>query len=142
MSIAQTAGQFTFGYLSDKKTSLNTLLTASASLAAISTLSIWGPAHSVSPLVLFALVYGFFAAGYTAMWARMATAVSDEPAAAQAVFGMFNFGKGVGNVAAGPISAAVLRWETADAGYGLGVYKSVVVFAGVCLLVRKREGRK
>ncbi|KAF2624211.1 MFS general substrate transporter [Macroventuria anomochaeta] len=109
MSVSQIAGQFTFGYLSDKRTSVNALITVSVSIAAIATLSAWGLARSIAPLILFALLYGFFGAGYTAMWARMATAVSEEPSAAQAIFGMFNFGKGVGNIAAGPISAGLLR---------------------------------
>ncbi|KAF1925464.1 MFS general substrate transporter [Didymella exigua CBS 183.55] len=135
MSVAQVAGQFTFGYLSDKRTSVNALITLSASVAAIATLGAWGLARSVAPLVLFALLYGFFGAGYTAMWARMVTAVSEEPSAAQAIFGMFNFGKGVGNIAAGPISAGLLRWSSGDGGYGLGTYKAVVLFTGVCLLL-------
>lgn len=135
MSIAQVAGQFTFGYLSDKRTSVNTLITVSASVGAIATLGAWGLARSIAPLVLFALHYGFFGAGYTAMWARMVTAVSEKPSAAQAIFGMFNFGKGVGNIAAGPISAGLLRWSSGDGGYGLGTYKAVVLFTGVCLLL-------
>ncbi|KAF1350464.1 MFS general substrate transporter, partial [Lizonia empirigonia] len=68
MSVAQVAGQLTFGYLSDKRTSLNALLTLSASVAALATLTAWGLARSLSPLVCFALLYGFFGAGYTAMW--------------------------------------------------------------------------
>jgi MFS family permease len=135
MSVAQVAGQFTFGYLSDKRTSVNALITVSSSIAAIATLSAWGLARSIAPLVLFALLYGFFGAGYTAMWARMVTAVSEEPSAAQAIFGMFNFGKGVGNIAAGPISAGLLKWSSGDGGYGLGTYKAVVSFTGVCLLL-------
>ena len=135
MSVSQVAGQFTFGYLSDKRTSVNALITASASIAAIATLSAWGLARSITPLVLFALLYGFFGAGYTAMWARMVTAVSEEPSAAQAIFGMFNFGKGIGNIAAGPISAGLLSLSSDDAGYGLGTYKAVVLFTGVCLLL-------
>ncbi|XPS71869.1 hypothetical protein M3J09_004043 [Ascochyta lentis] len=133
MSISQVAGQFTFGYLSDKRTSLNALITLSASVAALATLTAWGLARSLAPLISFALLYGFFGAGYTAMWARMVTAVSSEPSAAQAMFGLFNFGKGIGNVAAGPISAGLLRWGSRDTGYGLGTYKAVVVFSGICL---------
>ncbi|KAH6619023.1 major facilitator superfamily domain-containing protein [Boeremia exigua] len=135
MSISQVAGQFTFGWLSDRRTSVNALISTSAAVAAIATLGAWGVARSMAPLVVFALLYGFFGAGYTAMWARMVTAVSEEPAAAQAMFGMFNFGKGVGNIAAGPISAGLLGWARGDAGYGLGTYKAVVLFTGVCLLL-------
>ncbi|PVH99950.1 MFS general substrate transporter [Periconia macrospinosa] len=93
MSIAQVAGQFGFGYLSDKKVSLNALISASSLTAAIATLSLWGLARSMLPLAVFAVLYGFFAAGYTAVWARMVTTISEEPSASQAMFGLFCAGK-------------------------------------------------
>jgi len=136
MSAAQVLGQFTFGYLSDGKVSLNMLITVSLSVAATATFSAWGVARSLPPLIFFALLYGFFGTGYTAMWARMVTAISDEPSASQAIFGLFCFGKGVGNVLAGPISAGLLRLSADDSsGYGRGIYKSVVLFTGVSLLL-------
>ena len=135
MSVSQVAGQFTFGYLSDRKLSLNALIMVSLSVAAIATFSIWGVARSLPPLIFFALLYGFFAAGYTAMWARMVTAISEEPSASQALFSLFCFGKGVGNVLAGPISAGLLRLSSDTGGYGHGMYKAVVIFTGVCLLL-------
>lgn len=136
MSVSQVAGQFTFGYLSDRKALLNGLLLISASIAATATLSTWGVAQSLPLLIVFALLYGFFGAGYTAMWGRMVTAVSEEPSQHQAMFCLFNFGKGIGNVMAGPISAALLKWSAnTHAGYGHGMYKTIVVFTGVCLLL-------
>jgi len=135
MSISQVAGQFTFGYLSDKKVSLNALMSLSLFVAATATFSSWGAARSLPPLIIFALLYGFFGAGYTAMWARMVTAIDDEPSASQAMFSLFCFGKGVGNVLAGPISAGLLRMSSNDTGYGHGMYRAVVVFTGVCLLL-------
>ena len=135
MSVSQVAGQFTFGYLSDKKSSLNALMVVSLSVAATATFAIWGLANSLPPLIFFALLYGFFGTGYTAMWARMVTAISEEPSASQTMFGLFCFGKGVGNVLAGPISAGLLRLSTDSHGYGHGAYKAVVIFTGVCLLL-------
>ena len=135
MSVSQVLGQFTFGYLSDRRTSLNGLILVSLSVAATATFSTWGVARSLPPLVFFALLYGFFGAGYTAMWARMVTAVSEEPSAAQAMFSLFNFGKGVGNVLAGPISGALLRPMTDVSDYGVGTYKTIVLFTGVCMLL-------
>lgn len=137
MSLSQVAGQFTFGYLSDKKLSLNALISVSLSVAAISTFGIWGVARSLTPLIFFVLLYGFFGAGYTAMWARMVIKISDEPSASQAMFSFFCFGKGVGNVLAGPISAGLLKLstDTRGYGYGYGTYKSIVIFTGVCLLL-------
>jgi predicted MFS family arabinose efflux permease len=135
MSVSQVAGQFTFGYLSDRSLPLNGLIMVSLSVAATATFSIWGLARSLLPLIFFALLFGFFGAGYTAMWARMATAISKEPSASQAMFGLLCFGKGVGNVLAGPISAGLLGLSSNTAGYGHGMYKAVVIFTGACLLL-------
>lgn len=134
MSVSQVAGQFTFGYLSDKL-SLNTLIMISSCVAATATLSVWGFARSMPPLIIFALLYGFFGAAYTAMWARMVIKVSDQPAASQAMFGLFNAGKGIGNVLAGPIGAGLINVSTRAGGYGLGTYKVLVLFTGVCWLL-------
>jgi MFS family permease len=133
MSMSQVAGQFTFGYLSDKKASVNALIAICSSVAAIATLGVWGLARSLVSLALFAVVYGFFGAGYTAMWARMVTGISDEPSASQAMFGLFCFGKGVGNILTGPISAGLSRWSSRSVGYGHGIYQAVVIFSGVSL---------
>jgi predicted MFS family arabinose efflux permease len=135
MSVSQVAGQLTFGYLSDKKLSVNLLMTVPLLVAATVTLSAWGLARSLLPLIFFVLLYGFFGAGYTAMWARMVTAVSDEPSASQAMFGLFCWGKGIGNVLAGPIGAGLLRRSNDTNGYGHGMYKAVVMFTGISLLL-------
>ena len=135
MSISQVLGQFTFGYLSDFRMPLDILITVSVSFASTATFSSWGVAQSLAPLIVFAMFYGFFGGGYTALWGRMVTAVSDEPTAHQAMFSVFNFGKGVGNVLAGPISAALLLPVIERGSYGLLRYKAIVVFTGVCLLL-------
>jgi len=135
LSISQVVGQFTFGYLSDKNLSLNMLMAVSLSVAATATFSTWGVARSFALLIFFALLYGFFGTGYTAMWARMVTAISAEPSASQAMFSIFCFGKGLGNVLAGPIGAGLLRASTDNGGYGYGTYRAVVIFTGVCLVL-------
>jgi predicted MFS family arabinose efflux permease len=135
MSVSQVAGQFTFGYLSDKKVSLSFLMLISLSVSAVATFGAWGAASSLAPLLIFAMLYGFFGAAYTSLWARMSTAISEDPAAAQTVFGTFNFGKGIGNVLAGPISAALLKASrNLSGGYG-GMYRAIVLFPGLCLLL-------
>ena len=66
----------------------------------------------------------------------MATAISEEPSVSQAMFSLFCFGKRVGNVMAGPISAGLLRLSAVDSGYGHGMYRAVVIFTGCTLLLR------
>lgn len=48
----------------------------------------WGLAHDLATLVIFSLLFGFFAYGFSSMRARMGTTVSEEPTAALATFGI------------------------------------------------------
>ncbi|KAK1857135.1 MFS monocarboxylate [Colletotrichum chrysophilum] len=134
MSVSQVAGQLTFGWLSDRKVPLEALTIVSTIISATSAFALWGLAHTLHLLIVFALVYGFFAAGFTAMWARMTTAVSTDSTAVPMIFSLFNFGKGVGNVLAGPISGNLLHHITSAESYGLVKYKGVVVFTGSCMV--------
>lgn len=135
MSVAQVLGQFCFGYLSDKsRIPLSLLVTSSAMAAGIAAYISWGLAKNFGVLSVFALIYGFFGAGYTAMWARMGTSVSSDPNAAFAAFGLLNFGKGVGNVLAGPIGGALLRNTISTGRYGVGRFDTVVLFTGSCMV--------
>jgi len=135
MSVAQVLGQFTFGFLSDGRIPVNILILASSAMAAIASLTLWGLAHSLGPLIFFALVYGFFGYGYLSMRVRMGTAITGDPTAALALFAVFCFGQGVGNVLAGPISSGLLSKMVDRADYGASRYKSVVIFTGCSMVV-------
>ncbi|KAG0650380.1 Riboflavin transporter MCH5 [Hyphodiscus hymeniophilus] len=133
-SVSQVLGQFSFGYVSDHRLPLNLLIITSTLISATACLALWGLARSLAVLVVFSFVYGFFAAGYVAMWARMGSAVTEEPTAALATFSLFCFGKGVGNVAAGPISASLIRSDLVIGSYGAMKYKAIILFTGTCML--------
>ncbi|KAK0347786.1 hypothetical protein LTR91_004516 [Friedmanniomyces endolithicus] len=133
MSISQVVGQLSFGYLSDRKLPLNVLTVSSTLVASIAVYTCWGLAHTFGVLLAFALIYGFFGAGYTATWARMGTTISSEPTAAFAVFGLLNLGKGVGDVLAGPIGGALLMKRVEVGSYGTMDFAAVVLFAGSCM---------
>lgn len=135
MSIAQVCGQFAFGYLSDRKISINVLAATAVGVAAVACLSMWQLAQSLAVLICFAIAYGFFAAGYTAMWARMSTKVCHgDVASAPMVFGLLNFGKGLGNIFSGPIGGNLVAQGGSQFGGGALAYQWVVVFTGVCML--------
>lgn len=135
MSVSQVFGQSCFGYLSDRKLPMNLLAATSTSIAAIAVYSCWGLAHSSGVLIAFSLIYGFFGAGYTALWGRMAMAVSRDPSDSFAAFGLLNFGKGIGNVMAGPLSGALLQRTTNMQSYGSTKFEAVVLFTGSCMVL-------
>lgn len=133
MNFAQVLGQWTFGILSDH-ISLNPLLILSTIVAAIVTFTSWGLAQDLAPLVVFALLYGFFAYGFSSLRARMATAISGESTGALATFGILVGCEGVGNVLAGPISAELLSEDVRRNVFALGRFREMVVFTGVCMV--------
>ncbi|KAK5074347.1 hypothetical protein LTR51_004934 [Lithohypha guttulata] len=135
MSLAQVFGQLSFGYLSDGKVPLTLLTITSSLVAAIAVYTCWGLASAFHTLAIFALVYGFFGAGYTATWGRIGTAIDSEPNAAFAAFALLNFGKGIGNVLAGPIGGALLNTNLQAGRYEGRAYGRIVMFTGSCLLV-------
>ncbi|KIX94174.1 uncharacterized protein Z520_10200 [Fonsecaea multimorphosa CBS 102226] len=134
MCVSQVLGQFTFGYLSDRRLSVTVLSFASTLIPAAAVFALWGLARNFAMLSVFGLIYGFFGAGYTALWARMGMGVTTDVTSAFAVFGLFNFGKGIGNVLAGPISANMLFKHIHVGRYAVGKYEVLVLFTGSCML--------
>lgn len=133
MSVFQVGGQFTFGSLSDHKVPLNVLACLSTIVAAVACLTLWRFATSLPVLIVFAIVYGFFGTGYTAMWGRMSTAITDDATAGPIVFCLLNFGKGIGNVLAGPIGGLLVSNSRSAISPSLSAYRWVIVFSGVCM---------
>jgi MFS family permease len=133
MSISQVLGQFTFGYLSDGKVKLNYLIAIATVVPSIAAFACWGIARSFGPLLVFAILFGFFAAGYTAMWARMVTAVTEEQSSSLVAFSVFCFGKGVGNILAGPISGQLILPLVRIPSYGVVKFSTLIIFTGVAM---------
>lgn len=135
MSVAQVLSQITFGYLSDRELPLDVLTVSSSLIAGVAVYTCWGLAHNFTLLALFAVIFGSFGAGYTALWGRMGTKISSEPTAAFTAFGLLNFGKGVGNVLAGPIGGALLKNSVVGGEYGAGTYEKIVLFTGSAMVL-------
>ncbi|KAF5676483.1 monocarboxylate transporter 2 [Fusarium circinatum] len=139
MSVSQVAGQFVFGYLSDRKLPLDILACSSTLVAAVTTLTIWRLADSFPVLIGFTIMYGFFGAGFTAIWARMSTTITDDATAGPIVFGLLNFGKGVGNVLAGAIGgllvykSSALQHSSSAESLIPSSYQWVIIFTGCCM---------
>ncbi|KAF5619159.1 monocarboxylate transporter 2 [Fusarium tjaetaba] len=136
MSVSQVTGQFAFGYLSDRKVPLDVLASTSTLVAAVTTVTMWRLADYFPVLIGYTILYGFFGAGFTAIWARMSTTVTDDATAGPIVFGLLNFGKGVGNVLAGPIggllvhNSSALQHSSAAESLNASSYYWVIIFTG------------
>lgn len=67
------------------------------------------------------------------MWGRMCTNISPEPLSHMAIFTLFNVGKGVGNIVAGPISAGLMRFSGGGGRNEVDKYGPVILFTGGCM---------
>ncbi|RTE83243.1 hypothetical protein BHE90_002246 [Fusarium euwallaceae] len=63
-NLATVVGQLGFGYLSDRVNDIFILVIITTLVSSVATLTLWGLAHSLTPLILFTIVYGLFAGAY------------------------------------------------------------------------------
>jgi MFS family permease len=134
-NLAQVIGEFCFGKMSDLIPVRGLCVLGSSLGASMATLLLWGFARSYAQLIVFAIVYGMFASGLIALWARIGMFFGERDA--QKIYSVMSFGRGIGNVASGSIGAALLRplgtvREVNRAAYGLSKYQSIILFIGAC----------
>jgi len=103
-------------------------------MAMAATFGLWGIAKSLGMLITFGIIFGFFAYGFATTKIGMGRAVSGDPSAVVATFSILVFLQGVGNILVGLISAGLLSKIVRVDTYGVDMYKSLVIFTGVCML--------
>lgn len=135
MAVAQVLGQFACGYLSDRRMPVNTIATMCSFMAMAAIFGLWGTAKSLGMLITFGIIFGFFGYGFSTTKIGMGRAVSNDPSAVVATFSILVFLQGVGNILVGPISAGLLSKTVRIGIYGVDMYKSLVIFTGVCMLL-------
>lgn len=97
--------------LSDR-TNVTNVIFASTVGSAVSVFVFWGlsTASSLPLLLTFSVLYGFFAGGYTSTYTGIVRELRriESRADLGSMFGLISMGRGVGNVACGPISELIL----------------------------------
>ena len=110
------------------------LVTAVGSTVAI--FAIWGFTDRLVLLYVFCILYGMFAGSFSSSWAAIIREVTKESINADPsiVLGMLSAARGIGNIASGPLSEALLKidfWQgSAIKAYG-SEYGPLIVFTGV-----------
>ncbi|KAJ9630011.1 hypothetical protein H2204_008815 [Knufia peltigerae] len=140
LNIAQVPGVMFLSMLSDR-VSVYTILLISSLGSTLSVFLLWGlSGSSTGLLVAFALCYGAFAGGFTAVYAgaakelrRVTPGGETGRADLGSMLGLLGGGRGIGNVACGPVSEALLRhrtgWKEVAGGY-YGSFGPLIIFAG------------
>ncbi|KAF2019335.1 MFS general substrate transporter [Aaosphaeria arxii CBS 175.79] len=109
-------------------------LFVSAVGSAIGVFVLWGLSTSLATLYCFCAVYGAFAGCYSSSWSAIMreTKEKKETADSGMIFACLSAGKGVGNLASGPLSEILLRYGPWKAGMAYGSnYGALIVFTGV-----------
>lgn len=130
MSATQVLGQFSFGYMSDKKLSVSILSVVCCIAAATASLTFWAFGTSFALLVAFSLLYGFFGFGFGTMRVAMGREIDNDPSAIFALIAVFVFLQGIGNILVGPLSAALLTGPTIRKHFGAERYAGLIILTG------------
>jgi MFS family permease len=97
---------------------------------------IWGFSSSLAPLLVFCVTYGIFAGSFSSTWPAIIAEVKRQQNTVDStiVFAFLAAGRGIGNVASGPLSERLVQgfpWrDAAGWAYGSG-YGTLIVFTGV-----------
>ncbi|KAJ7760996.1 MFS general substrate transporter, partial [Mycena metata] len=136
---ASVPGLIFLGWLSDRF-DLRISIVVSGLGSALAVFLLWGLSKSLPQLMVFSFVYGFLGASWSALWPRfIASIVGDDPRMSSFVLTAFIGGRGMGNVASGPVSTAILHpWFLTDQtlfAYGVKGYGPLILFLGLTLMM-------
>ncbi|KAF5018234.1 hypothetical protein F66182_9797 [Fusarium sp. NRRL 66182] len=108
-SLASVPGSLIHGMLGDKVSAAKVILVSSIG-SAIPVFLLWGLDHHISTMVVFVILYGFFAGGFSATWSGALQEIKGDGDSIDTslVFGMLLGGRGLGFVVAGPLSGALI----------------------------------
>ncbi|KAM0284361.1 hypothetical protein ACHAO9_009287 [Fusarium lateritium] len=139
-------GIFIMGLIADKW-HITTCILLSTIGAVLATFLLWGFAGQMTVLYIFCVFYGLFAGAFSGTWPGVSRQIaystqyqgtSSEDLSFDPVMitGFLIAGRGVGNIASGPLSEALFRAVRADSGnnWGLGGYAAIIVFTGITAL--------
>lgn len=127
------------GFLCDRY-HVTTVILISTVGAVVSVFFGWGFAVTMPALYVFCAAYGLLAGGFSSTWSGMANEIqkANPNADVAVIFPFMEFGRGIGNIASGPLSEALLRadnWRGHALGtYGTG-YGVLVVCTGATAVV-------
>lgn len=127
------------GFLSDRY-HITTCILISTVGTILSVFFIWGFAVSIPALYVFCIVYGLLAGGFSSTWSGVANEIqrANPDADATVIFPFMETGRGLGNMASGPLSEALLRadrWKgRAHGAYGSG-FGTLVVCTGATAVI-------
>ena len=132
INLSQIGGELLFGFASDYLPP-SLLMVSSSGIACVTSLTLWGlPDPTLGRLIAYALLYGWSASGFIALWARMGILFGEKDA--PMVFSCMCAGRGVAVLVSGPVSEVLVGNGNARLGaFGVRRFAGLVAFVGACL---------
>lgn len=137
MNAGMVIGLILIGHFIDRWHAANVILLETVSTVLV-VFIVWGLSVSLPPLCVFASLYGVFAGSASATWAGIVQAVQDvdQEAPAGFVLGLLTAVRGLGSIACGPISEALINsewpWTGKSSAMGYGTsFGGLILFTGV-----------
>ncbi|KAI4867625.1 MFS general substrate transporter [Hypoxylon rubiginosum] len=141
ISLASVPGSLLIGLLNDTGLAATTVILISSLGSALPVFLLWGlGGHQVGVLVVFTLMYGFFAGGFSSTWSGILHEMKRRDSAIDTslIFGMLLGGRGVGFVLSGPVGGALLDAKSFNAGDFTGYatqYGPMIVYTGLTAIL-------
>jgi len=135
LNLAQVVGQVLFGWISDKA-NVYIIVVCSTAGSAIVSCGLWMFATCIDHLIAFSMFYGVFAGGFSVLYARFVSCLTNDPAIGLWLYGMFAFQRGVGNVVSGPVSGELLKMVSKKLKSNpAAAYQPLILFVGMAFVV-------
>lgn len=132
-------GNIAIGILTDHVAITSVVLFSSVG-SAIAVFMLWGFSSEIALMVVYAIIYGFFAGGYSSTWSGIQMHIKRELPSTDTgfMFGLLAGGRGIGNVVSGPLSVALLtsdNWMHTGRSWGFNSqYGPLILFTGATAL--------
>ncbi|KAI1763566.1 MFS general substrate transporter [Hypoxylon sp. FL1150] len=142
ISLASVPGSLLIGLLNDTGLAATTVILISSLGSAAPVFLLWGlGGHQVGVLVVFTLMYGFFAGGFSSTWSGILHEMKHRDSGIDTglIFGMLLGGRGIGFVLSGPVGGALLEadghFKAGDfTGYATQ-YGPMIVYTGLTAIL-------
>jgi hypothetical protein len=131
--------QIGVGYLADRLDVL-ILMLGSTFLSGIVTPCLWGFSKNFATLLLFGMFYGLFAGGYSVLYCRFATSLTNHQPTQTWMYSIFESQRGFVIIAGGIMSGTMVQGSSDVKSYGAGNYEMLILAIGVSFLVSSLGG--
>jgi len=131
--------QIGFGFLADRCDPM-IIMFGSTLLSALATLCIWGFSRCFPAFLLFGILYGLFAGGYSVLYCRFTTSLTSHQSTQTWLYSIFESQRGVVIIAGGLMSGTMVQGSADLSKYGAGSYDNLILAIGISLLVSSLGG--